>query len=66
MKIYKKEIKPYIYIPMMQGFRDDHVPVDGYDWVSEDMEETLREEIVISDPWSKLVFKERFVEIENK
>lgn len=46
----------------MEGFRDEYIPVDGYDWLPENMEETLKKEIVINDPYSKLIFKERFVE----
>ena len=61
MKLYLRQIKPYIYIPMLQGFRDEYIPVDGYDWVPEDMEEQLREQITVDDPWSKLIFKERYV-----
>ena len=64
MKYYIKQIKPYISPPCLQGFNCSPDPVDGYDWVSEDMEEELRQNIVVKDPWSKLIFKERFVEAE--
>lgn len=63
MKIYKREIKPYIQPPQLQGFNDKPFPVKGYDWVPEDMEEELRENIVVKDPWSKLIFIGRFVEV---
>ena len=65
MKIYKREIKPYIKPPCLQGFNDSPYPIDEYDWVSEELEEQLRNEIVISDSWSKLIFKERYVVIGN-
>ena len=61
MKLYIREIKPYIKPPCLQGMNDSPYPVDGYDWVSEDLEDKLRNEIVVSDPWSTLIFKERFV-----
>lgn len=62
MRVYIREIKPYIKPPCLQGMNCDSYPVDGYDWVSEDLEEKLRNEIVVSDSWSELVFKERFVD----
>lgn len=61
MKYYIRQIKPYIEPPALQGCNCSPVPVDGYDWVPEDMEEKMRKEIVITDFWSKLIFKERFV-----
>lgn len=60
MKIYKREIKPYIEPPMLQGFSCRPQPIEGYDWVSEDMEEELKNKIVLTDSWSKLIFKERY------
>jgi hypothetical protein len=61
MKIYKREIKPYIRPPQLQGFNDKPFPVKEYDWVPEDMEQELKEKIVVKDPWSKLIFAERYV-----
>lgn len=61
MKIYKREIKPYIQPPQLQGFNDKPFPVKGYDWVSEELEDKLRNEIIVDDPWSKLIFVERYV-----
>lgn len=61
MKIYIRQIKPYIQPPCLQGFNDSPYPVDGYDWVSEDHEAALRNKIVINDSWSTLIFKERFI-----
>ena len=65
MKHYIKQIKPYIEPPCLQGFNNTPIPVEGYDWVSEDLEEELIKNIVVKDPWSTLIFKERFIE-ENK
>lgn len=62
MKYYIRQIKPYIEPPALQGCNCALDPVEGYDWQPEDVEEDLRNEIMISDPWSKLVFKERFIE----
>lgn len=61
MRVYERQIKPYIKLPCLQGFNDSPYPVDGYDWASEDLEEQLRNEIVVSDSWSTLIFKERYV-----
>lgn len=65
MKIYKREIKPYIDPPSFPGISWNPYPVEGYDWVSEDLEDKLKDEIIITDSWSKLIFKERFVEIDQ-
>lgn len=61
MKLYERQIKPYIKPPCLQGCNDSPYPVDGYNWVSEDLEEQLRNEIVVSDSWSTLIFKERYI-----
>ena len=65
MKYYVREIKPYIKPPCLQGFNNNPYPVKGYDWVSEDLEEQLRNEIIVEDSWSILFFKERYIEVEN-
>lgn len=62
MKYYIREIKPFIYSPGLQGFRDTEFPVKGYDWVSEDMEEELRNTIEVKDPWGKLIIHYRLRE----
>ena len=64
MKYYIRQIKPYICPPQLQGFNDKPYPVKGYDWVSEDLEEELSNTIAVKDPWSKLVFYSRFVEVD--
>ena len=61
MKIYIREIKPYIDPPALPGTNCAAYPVDGYDWVPESHEERLRHEIIVKDSWSRLVFKERYV-----
>jgi hypothetical protein len=63
MKYYIRQIRPYIQPPSLPGMLCVSYPVEGYDWVSEDLEEHLRSEIVLNDPWDKLTFKERFVEV---
>lgn len=62
MKCYIRQIKPYIQPPALPGLNCNSYPVEGYDWVSEDLEEELRKNIVVKDSWSTLIFKERFVE----
>lgn len=65
MKYYKRQIKPYIKPPQLQGFNGRPYPVEGYDWVSEDLEEELRNSIVVSDPWSRLIFEYKIVEVTD-
>ena len=62
-QLYIREIKQYIDPPMMQGIFYQQKPIDGYDWVSEELEEKLRKEIKVEDSWSKLIFKERFIKV---
>lgn len=64
MKYYIRQIKPYVKPPFLPGMRCILYPLDGYDWVSEDLEEELKNNIVLEDPWSTLTFKERFVEVK--
>lgn len=65
MKCYIRQIKPYIQPPALQGFSNKPYPIEGYEWFPEDMEEELREEIVIKDSWSTLIFKERYISVEE-
>ena len=65
MKIYIRQIKPYIYTPMAQGTIDEIVAVDGYDWVPEDCEIILKNQIILDNSWSTLVFKERFIALDD-
>lgn len=63
-RTYVRYVKPYIQPPQLQGFGyQEAYPVEGYDWVPEDMEEKLRHEIVVKDPWSKLIFRCKWVEV---
>jgi hypothetical protein len=64
MKYYVREIKPYIQLPIPGT--DVGFAVDGYGWVPEDMEEELRSKIELLEPWDILIFKERFVEVQNE
>ena len=63
MKHYIRQIKPYIEPPALQGCNCSPCPVEGYDWVSEDLEDKLRNEIVVEDSWSTLIFKERYIQV---
>lgn len=65
MKCYIRQIKPYIQPPALQGFSNKPYPIEGYEWFPEDMEEELREEITVEDHWSTLIFKERYISIEE-
>jgi hypothetical protein len=62
MEFYVRQIRPYI----LNNITSNAHPVDGYWWISEDMEEKLREEIVIGDTWSKLIFLDRFVNVKSE
>jgi hypothetical protein len=66
MKTYIRQIKPYIQPPCLQGFSSSPYPVKGYDWAPEDLEEKLRDEIVVEDSWNTLIFKERYVELSKE
>lgn len=65
MKYYVRQIKPYLQLPKTPGTFNISRAVDGYDWVPEDMEEELRNTIVVEAPWGVLTFSERFVEVER-
>ena len=66
MKLYAKLIKPYIEPPALQGFSCAPTEVEGWGWCSEEMEDYLREKIVVNDSWSKLIFKEKYVVLTDK
>lgn len=63
MKYYVRQIKPYFQFPIPGT--DVGYAVDGYDWVSEEMEDELRSTIELPEHWYILAFKERFVEVRN-
>ena len=63
MKYYIREIKPYMQFTV--SGMDAGFAVDGYDWVSEDMEDELRANIINTDGLFVLAFKERFVEVQQ-
>lgn len=67
MKIYKRQIRPMIKPPALQGFNTDLKPFFHSDaWFDEDMEDHLqfRYKEENKDPMSTLVFDERYVEVE--
>ena len=64
MKYYIRQIKPYIKL-VLPG-TDAGFAVDGFDWVSEDMEEELRKDLTVDPAWAVLTFKERYVEAPNE
>ena len=63
MKYYVRQIKPFVKLPFPGA--DVCCAVNGYDWVSEDMEEELRNTIQVDPLFEELTFKERFVEVQN-
>lgn len=66
MKIYVRLISPYIKPPCLQGMNCEPYPVEGWGWCNEDMEEFLREKIVINDCMSELIFKEKYVVLTDE
>lgn len=67
MKLYRKEVRPMVQPPALQGFSSNPYPFFTEDsWIPEDMENYFREhhEKDIKDPMSRLTFDERYVEIE--
>ncbi len=66
MKYYIRQINPYIQPPVLQGCNCEPYPVEGYDWVPEYLEQELRKNIVVRDPWSELIFYERFVKVPKE
>lgn len=63
MKYYVRLIKPYIQTEPGSGVSCRRYEVKGYDWVSEDLEEELRNTIKFNSTFDSLVFEERFVEV---
>lgn len=61
-KYYIRQIKPFIQIE--PGHASYALP--EYDWEPEDMEEDLRNSIILEEDWMILVFKERYVEAPNE
>lgn len=66
MKLYVRLIKPYIQPPCLQGMNCEPYPVEGWGWCNEEYEEFLREKIVVSDSWSKLFFKEKYMVLADE
>lgn len=68
MKLYKKQIRPMIQPPALQGFNSNPYPFDGEDtsWY----DENLRNNILtiytkrLKDSMSRVVFDEKYIEIE--
>ena len=65
MKYYTRQIKPFIQHKAGSGVYATQYTVDGYDWVSEELEEELRSKIVFNRFYDDLIFKERFVEVQK-
>lgn len=71
MKLYKRQVRPYMFVPGCQGWRDIHDPmiVDGKEWHEEEEEDRLRELLETTvkekDPWGTLKFDERYIEVGN-
>ena len=65
MKLYKREIKPMIEPPALQGMKWQLMPVPNFNkWYPEEKEQELRRDITISDPYWTLTFDERYVETD--
>lgn len=71
MKLYRKQIRPMIDSPAPQGCNNEPIPffkgVSSNFWYEEDYKEDLQQrcEKELKDPMSKIVFEERYVEVEQ-
>ena len=67
MKLYKKELRPMVQPPSLQGFNSDPYPFYTEDsWIVEDFRDYFQHscEEKLEDPMSTIVFDERYVEVE--
>lgn len=67
MKVYKKEVRPMVQPPSLQGFSNKPYPFYTEDsWVVEDFRDYFQQhcENKLEDPMSTIVFDERYVEVE--
>ena len=62
MEYYVRQIRPYT---ILKGYDCIPHPIYGYWWVSEDIEEELKEEIEVRESWSELIFLDRFVKVKD-
>lgn len=72
MRLYKRQVRPYMFVPGCQGWSDTHDPiiVEDLEWHEEEEENRLREllESVVKekDPWGTLMFDERYIEVSKE
>ena len=67
MKLYKKELRPMVQPPSLQGFNSKPYPFYTEDsWIVEDFRDYFQHscEEKLEDPMSTIVFDERYVEVE--
>lgn len=68
MKLYKKQIRPMIQPPALQGFNSNPYPFNGEntDWYDENLRNSLLTIYTkrLKDPMSKVVFDEKYIEVE--
>ena len=67
-KLYKKQIQPMIIPPAIPGYNCEPRPFHGEHtaWVDEEYKEDILQNLTegLEDPMSKIVFVERYVEVE--
>lgn len=67
MKLYRKEVRPMVQPPALQGFNSKPYPLYTEDsWIVEELGEFFQQryEEKLNDPMSTLIFDERYVEVE--
>lgn len=66
IRLYKKQYRPMVQPPCLQGFNDNPYPFDEF-WYDEDEKEYLQEtfEKQLRDPMSRLIWDERYVEVKD-
>lgn len=72
MKLYKKQLRPMVVGPMLQGFGQDYYPLFGaYQWFDEDnvtikTKQEWENEIKEKDNWNTMKIEVRYVEVQDE